>query len=249
MLWRTRTETITLNAEGGLGGYEYLMRREDESWDDNEWVPFSATATHTIENLFPDTYYIKIQDSNGCVAKRQAIVDGEIELGEELIQRVVITQPDAPLFITTEILNMPTANGFEDGRILATITGGTPFDGPYYEFEWRDENNNLVTTTNTVYNNGQGYLVTLHSIGEGEYTVIARDSNYSSATDTEGCTMTSETITLIQPPPLEVSIEVFPISCNPANSFSNNVDTNYDGIADQFQDGVFSSNSYRRNTF
>ncbi|WP_109435532.1 T9SS type A sorting domain-containing protein [Aquimarina sp. AU119] len=230
--------TIEINAAGGDGNYEYLMRKENETWDENEWMPFSSGNTHTIRDLFPDTYYLKIRDGNECVAKEQTLVDGEIALGEEIIERVNITQPDAPLFITTEILNPPQAYGFEDGRILATITGGTLIDGDSYEFEWRDENDNIINTTSAIYNAGQGYLVTLHSVGGGQYTITARDANYSGATNKEGCTMVSESITLIQPLPIEISIEVFPISCNAGNTYSDNIDTNFDGVADQFQDGV-----------
>ncbi|GAA4273756.1 T9SS type A sorting domain-containing protein [Aquimarina gracilis] len=230
--------SITINAVGGIGDYEYLLRKEDEAWDENEWTSFAESAQHIVENLFPGTYYIKIRDGNECVAKRQTTLNGEITLGEEIIKRVVISQPEAPLFVTTEILNAPTAHGFEDGRILATITGGTAINGDRYEFEWRDENNNVITTTNAIYNEGQGYLVTLHSVGDGQYTIVARDANYSAATNKEGCTMTSKSITLLQPPPIEISIRVVPISCNATNTYSDNIDTNYDGVADQFQDGV-----------
>ncbi len=230
--------SITLNAAGGVGDYEYLLKKENETWDENQWTSFSSATTHTIENLFPDTYDIKIRDGNECVAKIQTLIDEKIVLGDEIIKRVVITQPDAPLFITTEVLNQPTANGFEDGRIIATVTGGTAIDGDSYEFEWRDQNDNVITTTNTVYNEGQGYLVTLHSIGEGEYTITARDANYNDAINKEGCTMTSESVPLRQPSPIEISINAVPISCNAANKYSDNIDTNFDGVADQFQDGV-----------
>ena len=230
--------SITLNAAGGIGNYEYLVKTQDETWDENEWTAFSSTTTHTLENLFPDTYDIMIRDGNGCIAKRQTTIDGETVLGEEIVKRVVITQPDAPLFITTEILNEPTANGFEDGRIMATIIGGTAIDGNKYEFEWLDQNNKVITTTNAVYNQGQGYLVTLHSIGEGTYTITARDANYNNATDKEGCTLISASIVLTQPLPIRISIETSPVSCNAANEYSNNIDSNFDGVPDQFQDGV-----------
>ncbi|SHJ48249.1 Por secretion system C-terminal sorting domain-containing protein [Aquimarina spongiae] len=233
--------SITINATGGIGGYEYLIKTENETWEENQWLPFSSATSHILENLFPDTYDIKIRDGNGCVAKRQTVIDGEIELGEEIVQQVVITQPDAPLFISTEVLNNPLAYNFTDGRIIATITGGTSFDNNSYEFEWRDQNNNIVTTTNTVYNEGQGYLVTLHSVGEGEYTLTARDANYAGATNKEGCTMTSESVILTQPPPIEISIQTTPISCNASNAYSNNIDTNFDGTPDQFQDGVLTA--------
>jgi len=229
---------IPLIASGGVGNYEYLMRSSDETWEENEWVSFSSASEHTIENLFPDTYYIQIRDGNACIAKEQTTIDNEIALGEEIIKEVRITQPNAPLAITTEIINAPTAYGLEDARILATITGGTPIDGNSYAFEWRDENNVIRRSTSAVYNEGQGYVVILHSVGEGTYQITARDANYNIATNKEGCTMVSEFVTLAQPPAIEISLEVIPISCNAANEYSDNIDTNFDGIADQFQDGV-----------
>ncbi len=229
---------IELTAEGGTGTYEFLLRGQNESWDENSWRSFSSATSHTIEDLFPDTYYIKIRDANECVARQQTLVNGEIDLGDEIVKEVVITQPEFSLSVTTEILNAPTAYGFEDGRIIATINGGTALNDNSYEFEWRDENNNVITTTSAIYNEGQGYLVTLHSVGEGQYTVTIRDANHDNASTKEGCTVISETIALIQPSKLEISIEVYPISCNADNEYSNNIDTNFDGVPDQFQDGV-----------
>lgn len=229
---------INLTAEGGIGDYEYLMRKEGETWSENTWIPFTSSTSHEITNLFPNTYYIKIRDGNECVAKEQTIIDDEVALGEEIIKEVIITQPEAPLSISTEVLNTPTAFGFNDGRILAVINGGTPIGENTYEFEWRDENDILINTTSATYSDGQGYLVNLHSIGEGQYTITAKDANYNDATNKEGCTMVSESITITQPLPLEVSIEIYPISCNAGNEYSDNVDTNFDGVPDQFQDGI-----------
>ncbi len=230
--------SITINAEGGVGNYEFLLRKEDDIWNEDLWTPFSSETMHTIPNLFPDTYYIKIRDTNECIAKEQTTINGEIELGGEIEKRVVITQPELPLSVSVEILNSPTAFGFEDGRILATLQGGTTFDDDSYIFEWRDQNDAIISTTSAVYYEGQGYLVTLHSIGKGEYTITARDANYDDAQNKEGCTIVNETVILDEPLPIEINIEVFPISCNAENEFSDNIDTNFDGVADQFQDGV-----------
>ncbi|MBQ0732843.1 T9SS type A sorting domain-containing protein [Aquimarina celericrescens] len=229
---------ITLDATGGVGGYEYLIKRSGEAYNEDDWVAFSSATSHRITNLLPDTYTIKLRDRNGCEAQIQTVIDGTIQLGAIIEKVVTITQPTTSLSLTTEILNEPTAFEFEDGRIIATINGGTAFNDNSYEFEWRDENNTIINTTSAVYNEGQGYLVTLHSIGEGEYTITARDANYDDATNKEGCTTISETITLAQPPKLEVNITIYPISCNAENEFSDNIDTNFDGVADQFQDGV-----------
>ncbi len=229
---------ITLDATGGVGDYEYLIKKSGEAYNEDDWIAFSSATSHRITNLFPDTYTIKLRDRNGCVARIQTLVEDKIELGDIIEKVVTITQPTAPLTITTEILNLPTAFDFEDGRIIATIQGGTPNDDNSYDLEWRDENNTLVTTTSAMYNEGQGYLATLHSVGKGQYTLTARDTNYDNATTKEGCTMISETVTLSEPLAIAITIDVTPISCNANNPYSDNIDTNFDGVPDQFQDGV-----------
>ncbi|WP_108867405.1 T9SS type A sorting domain-containing protein [Aquimarina aquimarini] len=231
---------IVLQASGGTNkGYQYTYKLEGETKAD-DWKPFSNDTTHTIKNLPPGKYEVKVRDANQCLAKIPFTdTDGTIKLGNPLIRKTEITQPDATLEVTTKILNHPTAFGFEDGRILATMTGGTLISGNRYTYEWRDQNNNLVNTTSAIYNAGQGYLVTLHSVGQGSYRVSVRDANYTSATDKEGCMAISEVVNLVEPPKLKVRIEEYhPISCNNNNEYSDQVDTNVDTVPDQFQDGA-----------
>ncbi|WP_438711008.1 T9SS type A sorting domain-containing protein [Aquimarina muelleri] len=233
---------IVLQASGGTtSGYQYTYKLEGESKAD-DWKPFSGTTTHTIKNLPPGKYEVKVMDSNQCLARIPFTdpITGEIKLKDDpLIRTTEITQPDAALQVTTKIVNQPTAFGFEDGRIQATITGGTLINGNSYTFEWRDESNTVINTTTAIYNAGQGYLVTLHSVGDGSYQITIKDANYNNATDRNGCIATSEKVRLTHPPKLKVRIEIYhPISCNNGNAYSDHIDTNIDAIPDQFQDGA-----------
>jgi hypothetical protein len=233
---------IVLQASGGTNsGYEYTYKLEGETKAD-DWKPFSNPTTHTIKNLPPGNYEVKVRDANQCLAKIPFLdpITGEIKLRDNpLIRKTEITQPDAALQVTTKIINQPTAFGFEDGRIQATIIGGTLISGNRYTYEWRDQNNTVINTTSAIYNAGQGYLVTLHSIGDGSYQVTVKDANHDNATDRQGCIAISEVVQLVHPPKLKVRIEEHhPISCNNGNVYSDQVDTNIDDIPDQFQDGI-----------
>ena len=239
--------SITLSASGGTNsGYSYTYKTQGSTVADT-WRAFSATTTHTLSGLSTNTYEIKVRDAKGCEAKI-AVPDpstGIVSLGAVITRTTEVSQPNAPLTVSTEILNQPTAFGFEDGRIQATIIGGTLISGNRYTYEWRDQNNTLINTTSAIYNAGQGYLATLHSVGTGQYQITVRDANYATAVNRRnttvniaGCIASSTVVPLIAPPPLQVRIEeTRSISCNNGNAYSDEIDTNIDDIPDQFQDG------------
>ena len=247
--------TITVRARGGVDvdkNYQYIIRKEGQTWSSPgvQWTPFENTSSsstvikslNATENLSEGTYYIKIRDRNGCEAKRviPSTVEGEDDtLGEVIERRVIIGQPSAPLAIQTEVLNEPRAFGFEDGRISAIVSGGTPFDDYSYRFEWRDLEGNLLSTTNTTVDADGNYQITLHSIGSGRYFLSAWDKNFDSAVNKENCSYLNATEVLVQPDPLSASIEIInEISCNNENEYFDFEDRNVDDIVDQFQDGV-----------
>ncbi|WP_438711689.1 T9SS type A sorting domain-containing protein [Aquimarina muelleri] len=233
--------TIDLVAQGGVEGYEYLVRLKGEVWDETKWISFSSQFTHTISGLSANTYEIKIRDANECEAKDQIDVGGEIKLGDVIVKEVVIDEPDAPVDLELTLINEPRAFGFEDGRISARIFGGTPLNDGSYTFEWKNQAGEVLTSTITnVLPGNQGYQVLLHSIGKGVYKLSAWDANFNPAIDKEGCFLVDIEYNLGEPDPLEVAIEIYnPISCNIDNEYSNGVDFNDPlGIPDQFQDGA-----------
>ncbi|SHI33718.1 T9SS type A sorting domain-containing protein [Aquimarina spongiae] len=233
--------TIDLEAQGGVEGYEYLIRVQGEVWDETQWTAFAGRFTHTIQGLPTNTYEIRIRDANECEAKEQINVAGEIRLGDIIVKTVIIDQPSEALDVEFSLINEPRAFGFEDGRIRARIFGGTSESDGSYVFEWRDASGATLSTINTnVLPANEGYEVILHSVGEGTYTLSAWDTNFNSATDKDGCFFINASYTLEQPDPLQVQIDIYnPISCHIENEYNDGVDFNDPlGIPDQFQDGA-----------
>ena len=85
----------------------------------------------------------------------------------------------------------PSCNGFDDGSASAVATGGL---GGTFTFSWTDGQGNPV---------GTGADIT--GLLAGAYTVTATDSG--------GCAM-STTVTLNDPPPVDVETGSLPVSCN-----------------------------------
>ncbi len=247
--------TITLVAKGGTQEvdneyYEYLIKRENQSWDDPtvEWRPFSNKTTHTITELNTTTgiykgiYHIQIRDKNECEARDINGTDSEGNplLGPITVKIVEIKEPVDPLTIAIDLVNEPRAFGFEDGRIIAVIKGGTAKADNSYDYQWVDGNNAPVNTTIESFNADGDYTVTLHSIGTGTYKITARDANHGVAINKQGCIEVSDPYFLDQPDPLKVNIEILnEVSCNRENEYNNGEDSNDPfGEPDQFQDGA-----------
>jgi len=111
------------------------------------WSNTSTTAT--ISGVIAGTYSVTITDANGCIDSSS----------------VTITEPPL-LVITSTLVADATCNGFGDGAVTSSFSGGTPG----YSLLW----SNGVTTAS---NNG---------LTAGTYTVTITDAN--------GCTDTSSTI-------------------------------------------------------
>ncbi|MBF7092639.1 T9SS type A sorting domain-containing protein [Flavobacterium sp. ALJ2] len=232
--------TITISPTGGtrdVAGNDYYSLDEGTTW-----VPFSNQAPHTIINLAPATYNIIVKDMNGCIARMQKIVGGNIELGEIKVLSKVITQPAAPVSLSHSSIQEPTFYGGSNGKIIASITGGTPINDNSYWYEWRNSNNEIISNdkTTTEYLSGV-YAIILHDIPADTYTLQVRDANYNSTPDNLGCNILPVTsIKLTQPEPIVVVFEIKQtISCNVSNEFGDETDQNpVDGQRDESQDGI-----------
>lgn len=216
---------ITIIASGGTGSYEYQK-------DNDEWSSFASGATHTFTNLLPDTYTLKVRDSNGCVAKDIVTDSGGaiIGLGDEIEESITITQPDDPVSITfpTDGHKEPTAFGFSDGFITAKINGGTKLPNNTYNFVWQYFDATTSTwvdwTDFTYAYDGftKDWVIILQNAKAGNYRLTVTDANYNSATDGQGCIVRQASFSLNQPPLLTLSLAVTnPISCNNANTFGD----------------------------
>ncbi|MBP6091690.1 MAG: DUF11 domain-containing protein, partial [Crocinitomicaceae bacterium] len=118
--------SINLIPAGGVGNYTF------------SWTNFETTED--IDSLTLGTYSVTITDSNGCIFPYS----------------VVITQPSAPISLTTAITNVSCFGG-SNGVVNLTPSGGT---NPYTYF-WSD------STTNQ----------DLVNYPFGTYSVIVTDTN------------------------------------------------------------------------
>nr|WP_321413059.1 T9SS type A sorting domain-containing protein [uncultured Allomuricauda sp.] len=182
--------TATAIVSGGTPPFEYL-------WS-------TGGASKTAEGLWLGDHSVYVIDALGCEAEAE----------------VTIGQPDAPVSISNPEYVQPTANGFTNGSITVHVDGGTPFNNESYNYEWRDEANNLINTT-TAQNTPDGYAIQVHDIPAGTYTITVIDANFENATQQEGCTYVAQFV-LTEPPALELTVEqTVPISCNGGNQFNN----------------------------
>ncbi|NBO62249.1 MAG: hypothetical protein EBU82_15070, partial [Flavobacteriia bacterium] len=131
-------------------------------------APYTYGATPT-QNLSPGTYTYTATSANGCVS---------------LPVSITITQPQAPLALSTTQVNV-LCSGNTTGSINLTVTGGT---APY-TYAWSNN-----TTQEDPSN-----------LASGTYTVTVTDAN--------GCTATT-TVTITQPQaPLALSTTQVNVGC------------------------------------
>ncbi len=233
---------ITASGNDNPGVYRYSYQVDGGGF--STWADFNAGRQHRMRFLKPGEYEIKIQKyvRNRTVECIAHVLNSSGEpTSVTKVEKVTITEPEAPLQIEYTFEEEPRAFGFEDGKISARIFGGTKFADGSYRFEWKNEAGQILKTVFTeVLTGDQGYLLTLHSIGAGTYALNVWDAKFDEAHFTTGCFQIDSEYKLGQPDPLEVVIEVYhPISCNIENEYSDGVDFNLPfGIPDQFQDGA-----------
>ena len=152
--------TIT-NPSGGSGNFEYSING-GSSWQ----------ASGSFTGLSAGDYDIFIRDAN--------TPDCEIDLGD-----VTITQPDE-LEVSLVDITDATCDGFENGAIDISVTGGTP----PYTYVW----SNGDTTQD------------LSEVGAGTYSVTVTDDN--------GCSDTLENLEIGDPSSLEAeATTITDVSC------------------------------------
>lgn len=195
---------------------DVLCKGESDGWAEitisGGTAPFeilwnNGAETLRADNLIAGDYEVIVTDSRGCT------VMGEIE----------IIEPDNTLEIIYSDFRRPTSIGASDAWIEADISGGSPFDDDSYEYEWADEDGNILNskTTATIINDGLlSYRIRLNDVPQGTYYLTIRDKNYEIAATKGGCTIVSSNFSIHEP--IEARIEIqTPISCNQNNEFSN----------------------------
>ena len=149
---------IDANATGGSIPYEYM-------WSNN--APNYSTNSNN-NNIPSGDYVITVMDNNGCTASDFISINQPTELA--------LSISDFPV----------TCFSFEDGKIEASASNGTPFLGipPEYIYTINYENGN------TVYS-GTNPVGLAENLVPGIYTVTAEDS--------KGCTIESGTVYISEP--------------------------------------------------
>jgi SprB repeat/Secretion system C-terminal sorting domain len=126
-----------------------------------------------FSNLSANTYPIKAQNSNG----------------QYTIAKYTKIEEPKPLIVVSNNVN-PKCSNSSDGRILASVSGGTP----PYNYLWNNGSTNELIT----------------GLSSGIYTTTVTDNN--------GCTVLSNPISIIAPLPLTLNYTVTTTpSCNATN--------------------------------
>ena len=155
------TGNLYVTVYGGLPPYRY------------EWS--NGSTEQNPHGVPAGTYTVTITDAVGCEHEDQ----------------VVITEPEAPLEISSVTIQNVSCNGMSDGSIDITVVGGTLA----YTYYW--SNGRMVQD--------------LHNIPAGSYTVTI--------TDAHGCFIIS-TYEVEQPEPLVLTIDARDVRCYAENTGS-----------------------------
>ena len=223
--------TITIAPAGGTRN---VLGNDYYSLDNGgSWIPFPNNKPYTITGLTPGIYKVKVKDMNGCIARVQTLVDGEIQLGEEKIIEAVISEPASPLELNYTFKQNPTFYGAFNGKITASVTGGTIKDDKSYDYKWvKTTGEEFIGTTQ--YNAAdKTYTISLENAPAGEYRLTVTDKNYASAANKTNCSIIESSQILAQPDPIAITLaETQSISCNSENSETD---------SDKFSDGILTA--------
>jgi hypothetical protein len=193
---------ITVSAEGGTKDYTaYLLDANDTV----QTISLNDAVSNSFNDLKPDTYSVRLKDSNGCDPKES---NGPVRHIDNTIH-----EPLQNTSLSTVEAVEPLGFGLQNGYITVRSENGT---SPY-TFAWKDSNNTVMTPEASV-TEGTSMTSKLSGIGKGTYFVRAQDTNYALAfpqteVNLRGCYDTLSII-LDQPPLLEVATEEFHfVSC------------------------------------
>ena len=190
---------ITLAASGGTGNFTATLT--DAGGSVVQTQTFN-TGNVSFKRLSAGNYTLRVQDSNGCVAKTSS--------GEELIHQVILTEPNEAVSITEKSKTSPLAYQSSDGAVQIAVSGGTPSASGYTVHFVRKSDGQVFTPTDS-HSDGSQYIYTLRNIPRGEYTAIAEDMRFAllgneDKQDPCGC-HAQLAITLSAPPLLNVDVE------------------------------------------
>jgi len=147
------TGNVDINIRGGTTPYSFV-------WD-------NGITTEDLTNINAGNYTVDVTDANGCT----------------ISQTIQIDQPNVPITVTENIINI-SCNGDNTGSIALEVSGGR---GPY-DFNWSNGSTNRD----------------INQLTSGDYEVTITDAN--------GCSLV-ETYTISAPNSLTITPNITNNSC------------------------------------
>ena len=130
--------------------------------NNGEWLEFSESHKHIIKNLPQGIYTIRVKDGNDCIGK---------DNGNEQIS-ITLTAPN-PITITypSQEQKRPQFPQATNGRIMAVVQGGTPYNGANrYRFSWKRGTEEITRLATTHYDEIEDkFYISLENIPQGDY--------------------------------------------------------------------------------
>jgi hypothetical protein len=149
------------------------------------WSKTSDADPNSISNLYAGNYSVTVRDANNC----------------STTQNFVITEPQI-LAISKVVKTPPSAVGVDDASIAVTVQGGTA----NYNFQWYDQNMNLIYTDSNKASN-----TSIYNIYAGQYFI--------SVTDANGCSIIARDLDKVDPLFIDV-VQINTVQCQGAATAS-----------------------------
>ena len=201
--------------------------------NEGEWLDFLGLHDHIIKNLPSGTYTIRVKDGNDCVGGNR---------DNEQVS-ITLTAPN-PITITypSQEQKRPQFPQATNGRIMAVVQGGTPYNGANrYRFSWKRGTEEITQLATTHYDHMEDkFYISLENIPQGDYYLSVMDSRYDpSDSQKANCAVLNSFFKLEDSPALQATLSLQkPISCNRGNEFGDERDREMDGQRDESQDGI-----------
>ena len=201
--------------------------------NEGEWLDFLGLHDHIIKNLPSGTYTIRVKDGNDCLGGNR---------DNEQVS-ITLTAPN-PITITypSQEQKRPQFPQATNGRIMAVVQGGTPYNGANrYRFSWKRGTEEITQLATTHYDEIEDkFYISLENIPQGDYYLSVMDSRYDpSDSQKANCAVLNSFFKLEDSPALQATLSLQkPISCNRGNEFGNERDREMDGQRDESQDGI-----------
>ena len=218
---------ISILAFGGTN-QNYKIRLNN-----GEWLEFSESHKHIIKNLPQGIYTIRVKDGNDCIGK---------DNGNEQTSIPLIAPRPITITYPSEEQKRPQFPQATNGRIMAVVQGGTPYNGANrYRFSWKRGTEEITRLATTHYDEIEDkFYISLENIPQGDYYLSVMDSRYDpSDSQKANCALLNSLFKLEDIPLLQATLSLQrPISCNRGNEFGSEIDRAMDGQRDESQDGI-----------